>query len=144
MSLSNAASVTAVLIIAFGVFVMYTQWKNWFDSNLTVIFYIVFFGFMRSMDGAVPLWLIYIGFGLALILRFEFMNTGFTRVIKFLERSPWVQCSICRAPCSSTFSRRYFCTGSPDVLIGPPSAIERNRVGIAHPPLSASAASAER
>ena len=48
MNLSNASSVTAVLIIAFGVFVMYTQWKNWFDSNLPIIFYVVFFGFMQS------------------------------------------------------------------------------------------------
>jgi hypothetical protein len=85
MNLSNASSVTAVLIIAFGVFVMYTQWKNWFDSNLPLIFYIVFFGFMQSVDGAVPFWLICTGFGLALILRFEFMNIGLTRVVKFLE-----------------------------------------------------------
>ena len=33
----------------------------------------------------VPFWLIVAGFGMALILRFEFMNTGFTRVVKFLE-----------------------------------------------------------
>ncbi len=86
MNLSNASSVTAVLLIAFGVFVMYTQWKNWFDSNLPIIFYVVFFGFMQSIDGgAVPFWLICAGFGLALVLRFEFMNTGFTRVVKFLE-----------------------------------------------------------
>ena len=32
-----------------------------------------------------PFWLICAGFGLALVLRFEFMNTGFTRVVKFLE-----------------------------------------------------------
>jgi hypothetical protein len=85
MNLSNASSVTAVLIIAFGVFVMYTQWKNWFDSNLPIIFYVVFFGFMQSVDGRVPFWLICTGFGLALVLRFEFMNTGLTRVVKFLE-----------------------------------------------------------
>jgi len=85
MSLSNASSVTAVLIIAFGVFVMYTQWKNWFDSNLPIIFYVVFFGFMRSMDGVVPFWLMCTGFGLALMLRFEFMNAAFTRIVKFLE-----------------------------------------------------------
>ncbi len=85
MNLSNAASVTAILIIAFGLFVMYTQWKNWFDSNLPIIFYVVFFGFMQSIDGGVPFWLICVGFGLALVLRFEFMNTGLTRVVKFLE-----------------------------------------------------------
>ena len=85
MSLSNASSVTAVLIIAFGVFVMYTQWKNWFDNNFSVIFYVVFFSFMKSIDGVVPNWLMLAGFGLAMVLRFEFMNTGFTRVIKYLE-----------------------------------------------------------
>jgi hypothetical protein len=85
MYLSNAASVTAVLLIGFGVFVMYTQWKNWFDSNLTIIFYVLFFGFMKSIDGVVPFWLMCAGFGLAMVLRFEFMNTGFTRIVKFLE-----------------------------------------------------------
>jgi hypothetical protein len=86
MNLSNASSVTAVLIIGFGLFVMYTQWKNWFDSNLIIIFYVIFFGFMRSIDGVVvPFWLMCSGFGLAMILRFEFMNTGFTRVVKYLE-----------------------------------------------------------
>jgi hypothetical protein len=85
MNLSNVSSVTAVLLIAFGLFVMYTQWKNWFDSNLPIIFYVVFFTFMQSIDGVVPFWLIATGFGLALVLRFEFMNTGLTRVVKFLE-----------------------------------------------------------
>ena len=85
MNLSSASSVTAVLIIAFGVFVMYTQWKNWFDSNVSIIFYIVFFSFMKTTDGVVPSWLIFAGFGLAMVLRFEFMNTGFTRVVKYLE-----------------------------------------------------------
>ena len=50
MNLSNVSSVTAVLLIAFGLFVMYTQWKNWFDSNLPIIFYVVFFIFMQSIE----------------------------------------------------------------------------------------------
>lgn len=81
----NASSVTAALIVAFGVFVMYTQWKNWFDSNLPLIYYAALFAFTRSTDGAVPFWLICAGCGLALILRFEFMSTGPMRVVKFLE-----------------------------------------------------------
>jgi hypothetical protein len=85
MTLSNASSVTAVLIIAFGLFVMYTQWKNWFDNNFAVIFYVVFFTFMKSIDGVVPNWLMLGGFGLALVLRFEFMNNWFTKVVKYLE-----------------------------------------------------------
>jgi hypothetical protein len=85
MNLSNANSVTEALLIAFGLFAMYTQWKNWFHSNLPIIFYVIFFVFMQTIDGAVPFWLIVSGFGLALILRFEFMNSGLTRVVKFLE-----------------------------------------------------------
>jgi len=85
MNLSNASSVTAVLLIAFGLFVMYTQWKNWFDSNLAIVFYVIFFAFVQSFDGVVPFWLICAGFGMALVLRFEFMNTGFTRAVKYLE-----------------------------------------------------------
>ena len=85
MNLSNASSVTAVLLIGFGIFVMYTQWKNWFDSNLPIIFYVIFFAFIQSVDGAVPFWLICAGFGLALVLRFEFMNSGLTQVVKYLE-----------------------------------------------------------
>ena len=53
MNLSGTSSITAVLIIAFGLFVMYTQWKNWFDSNLPIIFYVVFFSFTESIDGGV-------------------------------------------------------------------------------------------
>lgn len=85
MYLSNASSVTAVLLIGFGLLVMYTQWKNWFHSNLPIIFYVMFFAFMQSVDGIVPFWLMCAGFGLALVLRFEFMNSGFTQVVKFLE-----------------------------------------------------------
>jgi hypothetical protein len=85
MNLSNASSVTAVLLIAFGLLVMYTQWKNLFDSNLPIIFYVAFFAFMQTVDGSVPFWLIIAGFSLALILRFEFMNTGLTRFVKYLE-----------------------------------------------------------
>lgn len=87
MNLSAAPSVTAVLIIAFGVLAMYTQWRNCFDSNLPILFYVVFFAFMHSIDGTVPFWLIFTGFGLALMLRFEFMNTALTRLIKYLELS---------------------------------------------------------
>jgi hypothetical protein len=36
-------------------------------------------------DGSVPLWLMCTGLALGLILRFEFMNNGLTRVVKFVE-----------------------------------------------------------
>lgn len=85
MHVSGASQVTLGLLILFGLFVAYTRIKNWFDSNLPIIFYIVLIAYMQSTEGAVPFWLIGAGLALALILRFEFMNNGFTRVVKFLE-----------------------------------------------------------
>jgi hypothetical protein len=85
MNFSAASSVTAILIIALGVFVIYTRLKNWFDSNIPIIFYVVFLMYMGSMEDHVPFWLICAAFGLALMLRFEFMNAVATRIVKFLE-----------------------------------------------------------
>jgi hypothetical protein len=85
MNFSAASSVTAILIIALGVFVMYTRLKNWFDSNIPIIFYVIFLIYMGTVDGVVPFWLTCAAFGLGLMLRFEFMNIVFQRVVKFLE-----------------------------------------------------------
>jgi len=82
---TGASQITLGLLILFGLFIVYTRLKNWFDSNLPIIFYVVLIGYMQSVEGSVPFWLILTGLALSLVLRFEFMNNGFTRVIKFLE-----------------------------------------------------------
>jgi len=41
--------------------------------------------YMKAIEGSVPLWLSLAGMGCALILRFEFINEIFTRVVKFVE-----------------------------------------------------------
>jgi hypothetical protein len=87
MHLSSASEVTLGLLIVFGLFVVYTRLKNWLDSNVPIIFYVLLVGFMQSNDGAVPFWLACIGCALALVLRFEFMNAGVTRAVKYLELS---------------------------------------------------------
>ncbi len=85
MHLSGASEVTLGLLVLLGLFVAYTRFKNWLDSNIPIIFYIALIAYMQSTEGSVPFWLIATGLALALILRFEFMNNGFTRVVKFLE-----------------------------------------------------------
>jgi hypothetical protein len=87
MHISGASQITLGLLILFGLFVIYTRLKNWLDSNVPIIFYLVLIGYMQSTDGSVPFWLIFAGFALALMLRFEFMNNGFTRFVKVLELS---------------------------------------------------------
>jgi hypothetical protein len=84
MHLSGASQITLGLLILFGLFVAYTRLKNWLDSNVPLFFYVFLFAYMQN-DGSVPLWLMCAGLGLGLILRFEFMNNGFTRVVKFVE-----------------------------------------------------------
>jgi hypothetical protein len=87
MHLSGASEVTLGLLILFGLFVAYTRMKNWLDSNVPIIFYVLLIAYMQANEGAVPFWLICAGCVLALMLRFEFMNVAFTRCIKFLELS---------------------------------------------------------
>ena len=82
---SDALSVTTALIIAFGLFVIYTRFKNWLDSNVPIFFYVILIAYMKSIDGEVPLWLMLTSFALALVLRFEFMNVAFARIVKGLE-----------------------------------------------------------
>jgi hypothetical protein len=86
MHVTGASQVTLGLLILFGLFVIYTRFKNWLQSNVPIFFYILLFAYMQN-DGSVPFWLFCAGFALALMLRFEFMNNGFTRFVKFLEVS---------------------------------------------------------
>ena len=83
--MSNAASVTTVLMAAFALFVIYTRFKNWLESNLPILYYVFLIIYMKAVDGSVPLWLSLAGMCCALILRFEFMNEVFIRIVKFLE-----------------------------------------------------------
>lgn len=82
---SDALTVTTALIIAFALFVIFTRFKNWLDSNVPIFFYVILIAFMKSVDGDVPLWLMLTSFALALVLRFEFMNVTFARIVKVLE-----------------------------------------------------------
>jgi hypothetical protein len=82
---SDAITVTTALIVAFALFVIYTRFKNWLDSNVPIFFYVILIAFMKSVDGDVPLWLMLTAFALGLVLRFEFMNVTFARVVKVFE-----------------------------------------------------------
>ena len=83
--MSNAASVTTILMAALASYVVFTRLKNWLESNIPIFFYIFLIIYMKAVDGDVTLWLSLAGVSCALILRFEFMNELFTRVMKFIE-----------------------------------------------------------
>jgi hypothetical protein len=52
-----------------------------YDSNLPLLFYFVAVIFTNMSDRSVNPYLMVVGLGLALLLRFEFMNPGFTKLI---------------------------------------------------------------
>ena len=82
---SDALTVTTALIVAFALFVIYTRLKNWLDSNVPIFFYVILIAYMKSVEGTVPLWLMLTAFALGLVLRFEFMNVTFARIVKVFE-----------------------------------------------------------
>jgi len=85
MSFSNTYTVTTALVAAFALFVIYVRLKNWLQSNIPIFFYVIAIAYMRSIEGSVPFWLLATGFGLTLLLRFEFMNDRFIGLVKLLE-----------------------------------------------------------
>lgn len=82
---STPLTVTTALLVAFAAFVIFIYVKNWLDSNIPIMFYVVTIAYMKAVEGTVPFWLSAAGLGLALMLRFEFMNASVTRFMKFLE-----------------------------------------------------------
>ena len=83
---ADVFSVTTLLLVVFALFVIYIRIKNWLDSNVPIIYYVVMVIYVRSIDNPqLPLWVVLVGFALGGILRFEFMNPIFTKIIKTLE-----------------------------------------------------------
>lgn len=82
---SNAQFVTTALLIGFAGFVIYIRLKNWLHSSIPILFYFIMIGYIKSIDGSVPFWLLCTGCGLTFILRFEFMSERLVGCVKVLE-----------------------------------------------------------
>ncbi len=76
---------TTSLLMIFAVFVLYTRTKNWLESNVPIMFYIIMIGWVKTYADQIPALPLYIGLGLALMLRFEFMGKTLVRLVKFSE-----------------------------------------------------------
>jgi hypothetical protein len=76
---------TTSLLMIFAVFVLYTRTKNWLESNIPILFYIIMISWVKGYADRVPALPLYIGLGLALMLRFEFMGKTVIRLCKFAE-----------------------------------------------------------
>lgn len=76
--------VTTALLVVFACLVIYTRLRGWIDSNIPILFYLAMIVYTNVMQGQMPPW-VYLGFGLTLLLRFEFMSGGVITVLKLGE-----------------------------------------------------------
>jgi hypothetical protein len=81
---ANSENITALLVASLAVLAMVFLMRKKYDSNLPLMFYFVALVFTNISDKSVNPYLLFIGLGFALLLRFEFMNLGFSKVIAFL------------------------------------------------------------
>ena len=76
---------TTGLLILFGLFVLYTRMRGKIDTNVPILFYIVMATYVNSYGSGIPALPVYIGLVLTLLVRFEFMNSGFSRFVRVAE-----------------------------------------------------------
>lgn len=76
---------TTGLLILFGLFVLCTRMRGRIETNVPILFYLVMAAYVNSYGDGIPALPVYIGLVLTLMLRFEFMNTAFSRFIRVAE-----------------------------------------------------------
>jgi hypothetical protein len=74
---------TTLLVVALALAAIFFILRKKYDSNLPLLFYFVAVVFSNLSDPGVNPYLLYTGLGFALLLRFEFMNHGFAKVVAF-------------------------------------------------------------
>ncbi len=80
-------NLTTLLVVALAVIAVVYLLKGHYTSNLPLLFYAAALIMTSMTDRSVNIWVLYVGLAFALILRFEFMGTGFTKFIAFLTSS---------------------------------------------------------
>jgi hypothetical protein len=76
-------NMTTLLIVALAITAVVFMLRKRYDSNVPLLFYVVAVLFTSLTDRGINPILLYTGFAFTLLLRFEFMNTGFAKVASF-------------------------------------------------------------
>lgn len=80
-------NMSTILVTALAIVAVLMLLRKKYDSNLPLMFYVVAVIFTQTTERTLNPLLLYGGMALALILRFEFMNAGFSKVIAFFATS---------------------------------------------------------
>jgi hypothetical protein len=81
---ASSENITALLVAALAVLAMVFLIRQKYDSNLPLLFYFIALIFTNMSDKEVNPYLMFIGLAFALLLRFEFMNPGFMKLVAYL------------------------------------------------------------
>jgi len=75
--------ITTLLVVALAVVGVVLMIRKRYDSNIPLLFYFAALVLTNLTDREVNPYLLYTGLAFALLLRFEFLNQGFSKVIAF-------------------------------------------------------------
>lgn len=78
-------NVITLCLVAFALYVLYFLSKRKLDSNLPILFYVLVFAFKNFSDRQINPYLLAGGLILALLLRFEFMNSHLAKLLLLME-----------------------------------------------------------
>ncbi len=78
---ANSINITTLLVAGLAVVAMFLLMKKKYDSNLPLLFYFIALIFTNMTERSVNPYLMVVGLALSLLLRFEFLNPGFTKLI---------------------------------------------------------------
>lgn len=81
---ATSENITALLVVSLAVLAMVFLIRKKYDSNLPLLFYFVALVFTNMSDKTVNPYLMLIGLAFALLLRFEFMNPSFAKLVAFM------------------------------------------------------------
>jgi hypothetical protein len=77
-------NMTTLIVVSLAIFAVVMVLRKRYDSNLPLLFYFVAVVFTNASDRGLNPFLLYGGLAFALLLRFEFLNNGFSKLIAFV------------------------------------------------------------
>ena len=80
----TSTNITELLVVVLVIVSVILLMRKRYDSNLPLLSYIAVIAFTNVVDRTLNPFLLYGGLGLALVLRFEFMGTGFMKAVAYL------------------------------------------------------------
>ena len=78
---------TELLVVCMAVVAMFMLLRKRYDSNLPLLFYFLAVVFTNAVDRQVNPAILYGGLAFCLILRFEFMGSGISKLVAFLANA---------------------------------------------------------